>query len=372
MLNIKSANSDAEDISIAIKEVIEGISQESVKLVLFFVSTKYDFFSASKLMNLGFPNSDVIGCTSSGEISPRGFSEGSISAMSISADNFETSTYIMKNIKSWAMLSKHDLLAAGEKVGIKSEDSNQCFIISLIDGLQSSEEKVMNAIGSTFPNIGIVGGSASDDNKFEKAFVSANGEVWQDAAIVTFVRTDKKFFLYKENIYTPTDTQFKVTKSDIVNRIVYEFDGKPAADEYANALGITTEELPEAFISNPTGRIIMNNVWIASPMKLHDEKYLKYYCAIAPNSIVKILKPLDALKEAENTTIKIRNALLDCKGVLLFNCILRYKLFKKENLCSDIAQEYAKCGSISGFNTYGEQFNKLHVNQTLTLIALGE
>ena len=372
MLNIKTANSNADDINFSLKEIIDGIKQDSIKLIFFFVSTKYDFYLVSRTMNEEFPNTDVVGCTTAGEIGPDGFSEDSISAMSIAADNFETSTYIMKNIKSWSMLSRDNLLAAGGKIGIKSGDSAQCFAISLIDGLQSSEEKVMNCIANAFPNIGIVGASAGDDNKFEKTFVSANGEVWQDAAVITFVKTDKKFLLYKENIYRPTEVQFKVTKSDICNRIVYEFNDKPAAEEYANALGISINDLPEAFISNPTGRIIMDNVWIASPQKLIDEKYLKYYCAISPNSIVKILKPTDTLKEAENTSLIIRKTLPNCKGVLLFNCILRYKLFKKNNLCSQVAAEYAKCGPICGFNTYGEQFNKLHVNQTLTLLALGE
>ncbi len=372
MLNIKSFNADGPDTASVVQTIVDSIKQDEAKLVVFFTSTKYDFGMVSKLMKENFPGSDVIGCTTSGEIGPQGFTEGSISAMSMAADNFETSTYLMKNIKNKAIFAKNDLVNAGQKIGISSYDSKNGFIITLIDGLQASEEKVMNILGNCFSNLDIVGGSAGDDLKFNGTFVSANGEVCQDAAVITFVRTSKKFFLYKENIYVPTDIEFKVTKADINNRLILELDGKPAAEEYARVLGISIDQLPDYFTSNPLGRIFMNSVWITSSKSVGDNGSINAYSAITQNSIVKLLKPIDAVAEAKKTVQVINEKLPDCKGIILFNCILRYLQFKKENICTEISSEFLKFGSVCGFNTYGEQFNKLHVNQTLALIAFGE
>jgi len=372
MLNIRSFNASDSDVKIAVNHIVEGISQENIKLILFFASTKYDFEQTARLMKDAFSDLEVVGCTTSGEIGPQGFSEGSISAMSIAADDFEVSTFVMKDIRTKSMHARNDLIRAGKKVGLSPDDTNKGFIITLIDAMQASEEKVMYSVGSAFPHLPLVGGSAADDFQFKESFVSANGEIFQNAAIITFVKTNKQFFLYKENIYVPTEIEFKVTKSDLANRIVNEFDGKPAADEYAKALGITVEELPDYFSSNPLGRLIFNSVWISTPVSVLEDKSITVYSAISENSKVRILKPTDSINECKKSVETIMQNLPNCKGVLLFNCSYRYLQQKKEAICPQLVSEFSKCGSICGLNTYGEQLNMLHVNQTLTLIAFGE
>jgi len=371
-MNILSFNASGTDSKYVTDQIIQGITQDNVKLVLFFVSTKYDLVQISRLFKDAFPDVDVIGCSTAGEISSQGFFEGSISAMSIASDDFETSTFVMKDIKTKSMLVKNDLLHAGKKIGLNPNDAENGFIITLIDGMQASEEKVMYAIGNSFPKLPLVGGSAADDAQFKESFVSANGEVFQNAAIITFVKTSKPFFLYKENIYIPTEIEFTVTKSDLTNRIVNEFNGKPAADEYAKALGITVEELPDYFSSNPLGRLILNSVWIATPVSVLEDKSITVYSAISQDSKVRVLKPIDSISECKKSVESIREALPNCKGILLFNCTYRYLQQKKENICPQLASEFSKCGTVCGLNTYGEQLNMLHVNQTLTLLALGE
>lgn len=72
------------------------------------------------------------------------------------------------------------------------------------------------------------------------------------------------------------------------------------------------------------------------------------------------------------TVQTVKQKLPNCKGVILFNCFFRYLQFKKDNQRELIAAEYKKLGPICGFNTHGEQLNRHHMNQTLTLIAFGE
>ena len=53
-----------------------------------FSSKKYDIKESHKSSKY-LPEIDVVGCTTAGELSNQGFTEGSISALSIAADDFE-------------------------------------------------------------------------------------------------------------------------------------------------------------------------------------------------------------------------------------------------------------------------------------------
>lgn len=376
MLNLKRGVSKSSDTREAVENVVLSIKQNDVKLVIFFVSPKYNFALASKLMKEAFQSAEVMGCTTAGELGPQGFTEETLVAMSIAADDFTVATAVMKDIKTKAMLAKNDILEAFQKTGMDLHDPNlndKGFGILLVDGLQATEEKVLSTINAILNNFNIVGGTASDGMDFKKVYVSANGEVFENAAVITFVKTSKKFHIYKENIYTPTDVEFKVTKVNLETRTVYEFNGKPAAEEYAKALGVPVGELSfKHFMSNPVGRQFGNSIWITSPFQVLEGGAIQFYAQIMPNSIVKVLKPVDTVAEARKTVENIKANLPNVKGIIGFNCLLRYLQFKEENSCGPIYNELSKLGEVIGFNCYGEQCGKQHVNQTLTLIAFGE
>ena len=376
MLSLKRGISKSNDTKGAVDGVVSSIKQNNVKLVMFFASPKYDFALISKFMKEAFESAEVIGCTTAGEIGPQGFSEETLVAMSIAADDFTVATAVMKDIKTKAILSKNDIMGAFKKTGMDLNDPHlkeKGFGILLIDGLQAAEEKVLTVINSIFNDFNIVGGSAADGMNFKKVYVSVNGEVFENAAVVTFVKTSNKFQIYKENIYIPTDIEFKATKVDMETRIVYEFNGRPAAEEYAKALGLPVSELTSKnFSSNPVGRQFGDSIWITSPFQILEGGAIQFYAQIMPNSIVKMLKPVETIEEAKRTAEFIKTKLPSVKGVISFNCVARYLQFKGEHSLGPIYNELSKLGEVIGFNCYGEQYGKQHINQTLTLIALGE
>src|SRR5690606_31892104 len=109
-----------------------------------------------------------------------------------------------------------------------------------------------------------------------------------------------------------------------------------------------------------------------APTAIVDDKAIAFASLILPRTTVKLLKPVDAVAEATKTVQTIKQKLPNCKGAILFNCLLRYLQFKKDNQTEIIAQEYANLGSICGFNTLGEQLQRHHLHQTLSLIAFGD
>ena len=57
--------------------------------------------------------------------------------------------------------------------------------------------------------------------------------------------------------------------------------------------------------------------------------------------------------------------------VLGFDCILRRLDSESRQVRHKVEELYQRFG-VAGFHTYGEQFNAMHLNQTLTGIAFGK
>lgn len=374
MFQMLTGNQSGEDVRSVVAKLIATIRQPQMKLVMFFSSKKYDIQEVAKIFKEYLPDVHVVGCTTAGELSNQGFTEGSISALSIAADDFEAAPYLMKEINRKVLFAKDDIIRVAETIGL-SQDSEDGFILTLIDSSQAAEEKILSLLRNNFPKLDIVGGSAADED-FKETLVSVNGETMENAAAIVFVRTSHEMLFHKENIYTPTDIQLEVTKANIQQRLVLELNGKPAAEEYARILGIDVgylrENFRDVFFSNPLGRTFGEDIWITAPTSIVDDKAIAFASLILPGTRVKLLKPVDAVAEAVKTVETIKQKLPNCKGAILFNCLLRYLQFKQDNQTEIIAREYAKLGPICGFNTHGEQLQRHHMNQTLTLVAFGD
>lgn len=379
MLNIKKGISDSNNIEQAIIEVIDQIKQNNVKLVIFFANYKYDFKKINEAFNTVFSGIELIGCTSHGEIGvPGGYGEGYLLGISIASDNFNVASAVIKDLDTRAMLSKSEVMAAIHKVGLDPEHNdliNQGFALSIIDGLSRSEEKAMSLLSIIFKrkNFRLVGGSAGALISNPVAFISHNGRIYTNAAIITFVKTSHKFTIIKENIYEATGRTFIVTKADMNNRIVSELNGRTAADVYAEALGVNRSEIvTKHFAYNPAGRVFGKNVFITSPYSILNDGSLQFYSQIMTGATIRFMKPLDPLTVAEQTAAQIKAEVPNAKLILGFNCLLRHIQFENDQITSKAYDIVNSAGTFTGSISLGEQYDMYHVNQTLTLLALGE
>lgn len=375
MLEIKNHSSNNPDLDVAVNEIVQNIQSDNTKLVIFYVSpTRYDFHKAAQLLKKMFPDCDVVGSTSAGEIGNKGLVEGHISAMSFSSDKFEASSTLLKDVKSKALLGKSSLLKSAEKVGISPGNEEEAIVIMHIDGLSGSEEKVLSVFGGIFKTLPLIGGSAGDDLTFDpsKNMVALNGEVSTNAAVLTFIKTKHKFLIHRENIYKPTNQTFLVTKADIATRTVHELDGKPAAQVYADSIGVSVEDLPKHFMLHPMGRVFQDNALITSPSST-DGKSVSFYCTVLPNTPLALLEWIDPMQEIDKTIEIIKDKLPNCKGIFMSNCIFRLTQFKIEGSVETVSKKYLNLNiPICGFSTYGEQMGRQHMNQSLTLVAFEE
>ena len=184
-----------------------------------------------------------------------------------------------------------------------------------------------------------------------------------------FFDTNRKTEIIKENIYSTCGKKLLVTDANPIKRTVYTLNNKSASSEYAKALEISEAELPKYFENNPLGKMYKNDIFIASPMKVNSDKSITFYCQVVlPNTFVQVLIPVDPMKKIKET---FKSIPFKPQFTYVINCILRSSKFNKEGLWKNIDKEIIDvCDNTTGFVSYGEQFYKHHVNQTMVILAI--
>ena len=81
-LSIKTGVSTQTDLSGAVKEITSQIKQDGIRLILFFASSVYNGQALTQELAAAFPGVKLAGCSTAGEITPKGFMHKSITAMS--------------------------------------------------------------------------------------------------------------------------------------------------------------------------------------------------------------------------------------------------------------------------------------------------
>lgn len=380
-LRIKTGCSSNKDENLAVNEVLRQVEQADLKCVVFFVSSHYDQHKISNAIrsfsaqNDAFHDVEFVGCTSAGEFTQKGFEDESITAMGFASPELEVGIGVGKQISDNPIgAAKKAVEKACQQLGIGVEDldSSKYTGLILIDGLQSVEEYIMLGASKIARNLQIAGGSAGDDFDFQKTTIHARGKVYDNAMALLIFKTDTPVRIFQTNNYLPTSKTLKITKTDFDHRIVYELNGRPAAQEYAKALGIEADALnADVFMEHPLAISYDDEYYIRSPLKvLRNEGALTFFSHVAEGTKVTVMQPGQIIPKTQDMIKKIRAEVHDIAGMIAFNCILCYRELEREGKLAKLIEELSFAPLI-GFNTYGEQYNGMHVNQTMTLIVFG-
>ena len=364
----RSLQKEAES---AVLELRQAMGVSDPDLLLFFCSSEYDRTVLSKALSERF-RCPTVGCTTTGEISPAGYQEGGIVAASIQSPELKAHVRLLSPLSQWKA-SDFMTLALDLKKSLSqgaSFDKSRMFGLLLIDGLSKLEDEVIASLYSNLDGIPIIGGSAGDDLRFRETFIYADGSFRKDAAVLILFETSLPFTVFKTQHFEPTDLKIVVTEADSRNRIIYEINGLPAAMEYARLLGLKVEDLtPTVFSENPVMIRLGGDYYVRSIQKVNPDLSLSLYCAIEEGLVLTIGRGSDI---AENLRQVIRGLLKDPRGnhlAVFCDCILR-KLEVADKSLRPIFSTILAGLTVVGFSTYGEQFNSIHVNQTLTGVIL--
>lgn len=372
--NIRMGQTCATQSRQAAAEFYESVAQPDMELVVFFCSSEYDLDVLAAEIDRLFGGAQVVGCTTSGEIGPAGYHQHSLSGVSFSAGSYAAVTGLLDRLGQFEISRGNELTRTllhrlEDRAPQAGPDNSFAFV--LIDGLSTREEPVAHALQHSLGRIALFGGSAGDDQRFLKTYVYSDGRFHSDSAVLVLVSTPLPFRMFKTQHFVSTDERLVVTEADATKRIIKEINGLPAAEEYARVVGVDPQDLsPAHFAASPVVVMIGGTEYVRSIQKANDDGSLTFFCAIEEGLVFRLAHGLDLVNNLEQTFERIREEIGPPQFVFGFDCILR-NLEVSENGLKDRVAGIFRCNNTVGFSSYGEQYQGIHVNQTLTGVAIG-
>lgn len=371
---IRQAYSAATDAQQAAREFYASVAQPGMALVLFFCSSDYDLDALADELNGLFAGIQLVGCTSAGEIGPGGYRDQGLAGVSFSAEACTAVSGCIENLRQFEISSghalAHRLLRELERKAPQANEQNS-FAFLLTDGLSVREEAVARTVQEALGKLPLTGGSAGDGLDFGKTYVYVDGAFRSDCAALALVTTPLPFMVFKTQHLVSTDQRLVITEADTTQRAVKEINGLPAAEEYARLLGIGAKELtPSRFAASPLVVMIDGNNYVRSIQKVNPDLSITFYCAIEEGVVLRIAHGVNLIENLEEAFAQIRTQIGTPQLVIACDCILRRMEIVQLHLEERVGQIF-KSNNAVGFNTYGEVFHGVHINQTLTGIAFG-
>ena len=351
-------------------EILANVKCDEIELLLFHTSTLFDLDTVAKEISARFPHVNIVGCTSAGEFNKNGYGTEKLLAVAFLKNEFSIATALVPNLGEVNFDEAHDI-ASGLRRALQGRerryDTEQHFVISVLDGLTRHEEHFLETFATAFGNIPHLGGSAGDDLKLEATYVFYNGEFHRDAAVLLLVGTGKPFTVFSiDHINSPV-SKLVVTHADPESRTVYEINGEPAAQYYASLLGMKAEDLtPDVFSLFPLAVLVGGKYFIRSIQKVDlATNAITFYCAVDIGIILTFIQLGDCIEALENKLDKLRTELGEPEFVYACDCFLRrleIQQGKNDHEIKRLQQKY----KVAGFNAYGEHIHSIHLNQTFT------
>ena len=321
------------------------------------------------------PDLECFGCTTAGELTPDGILDGDVLIVLFPRENFSVSPLVINNLAAEGMADIARQVASMREAHAKrteDTDHDKCFALSFIDGMSNAEEAVTSAIFWGLDDIPLIGGSAGDHLEFRKTFVLADGTAWSGRAVILIISTSIPFQIFKSDNFIPSTKKLIVTASDPARRIVHEFNAAPAAEEYAAAIGIEPGSLtPLSFASHPVVVRVGGEYFCRSIQKVNEDGSLTFFCAIDDGIVLTVAQARGMVESTRNTLQGIERNLGGIDMIFGFDCILRRLDAENRQVFRGMSELYQHYNVI-GFGTYGEQYQSLHLNQTLTGIAFAK
>lgn len=365
-----SAHAPARAPRQALAKLRRLLGTDPCALVVVFASPVADRDAVAAAAAEIFPEAPVVGCTTAGEIASTGYAEHEIVAVGFRASHFRAEAALIPDL---AALDPE--AAAAQAVRLRAElgpdepDWRWEFAFLLIDGLSRREDELVTALRLGLGTIPLFGGSAGDGLDFRETFVLVDGRFRTDAAVLVLLRTRCRIEVFKFDNLEPVPIKMIVTDAEPERRIVRELNAAPAAQEYARLIGRDASNLsPFTFASHPVVVRVGGQHHVRAIQKVRPNGDLVFFSAIDEGLVLTLAEPVPIARHLEGALAK-----LDRRGrpeaILACDCILRRLAVEQVQGVREVSRILA-AHHVVGFSTYGEQFNSVHVNQTMTGVAI--
>uniref|UniRef100_A4WRM6 GfdT protein n=1 Tax=Cereibacter sphaeroides (strain ATCC 17025 / ATH 2.4.3) TaxID=349102 RepID=A4WRM6_CERS5 len=354
----------------AAHRLAEALGAGPFGLVILFVSPGADVAALAREAEAVFGAVPVIGCTTAGEISSDGYTEGEIVAVALPEAHFRARPVVVRDL---ARLDREALIGRlireRDALARDRPDWPGEFAFLMVDGLSTREDELASALAAGLGPVPLFGGSAADGVRFRETFVIHNAEVLRDAAVLALVRSDCRVRVFNLDHFRPTDQRMVVTEADPARRIVRRINAEPAAQEYARLLGKDPDQLDSfTFAAHPVVVRIGGKHHVRAIREVAPNGDLVFFSAIDEGLVLTLAEPQDLVGHLAGEL-----AALGAEGppsaIVACDCVLR-RMEALDSQAVGAVSRLLRQHRVVGFSTYGEQLNGMHVNQTMTGVAI--
>lgn len=354
----------------AARALAQALGKAPFAAVILFISPDADLAALTLGLGVHFPDCAVIGCTTAGEISTMGYTEGEIVAVGLPAALFAADCLLIEDLhqlQPQALIGQ--MIRARAGLERQHADWQHEFAFLMVDGLSLREDELTSVLAQGLGPVPLFGGSAGDGTQFRQTFVLYGGRVLTNAAVVMLVRTLCRVRVFNLDHLLPTDRRMVVTEADPSQRIVRQINAEPAAAEYARLLGKDPAQLTTfTFAAHPLVVRVGGRHHVRAIQRVAENGDLIFYSAIDEGLVLTLAEPQDmaAHLDAELSALSANGAPM---AILACDCILR-RMEALEKQSYGAVSAVLRAHHVTGFSTYGEQWNSMHVNQTMTGVAI--
>ena len=368
------AATQEESVDAAVASLQAQLGGKYLSLILLFFSPRFDGSKLARALSGVFSPTLIVGCTSAGEFSPKGIYDGSIVAIGFSTETFAFAPRLIEDLSG---LRVQDIGSVVQDAfysldrGGRGLNTHDMFAVMLADGLSQKEDRLAAAFNASLRGIPMVGGSAADESTFDGTKIYFKGQMHDDAAVLMVGRSQLPFCAFSCDHLEATPVRLVVTKADPERRIVHEFNALPAAQEYAAAVGLAREDFGfTAFASNSLAVRVGEKLYSRAIKGVTDGDGLEFLSAVDEGVVFTVARSNDIIENLRSCFDDVRAQVGRPQLIVGFECLFRRLEIEGNQLKKQVEDLYAEC-HVVGFNTYGEQFRAMHLNQTLTGLAIG-
>ncbi len=278
----KPGEEDAVDEVISMME--KGLKGKEPEYIILFLTVDYNVTKVVKEISERYPDAQLYGGTScTAVLTEDGYHSSTNGALAVMGIYSENITFGVGGAGIGKETSAKDAGREAITEAISNAGLDGKPDIVLITASPGHEEEILSGIEEVIgEDVPVFGGSAADNTIEGKWKQIANGKVYSNGVSLTAIFTDMKIGYAFESGYLIMENEGVITKSS--GRIIYEIDGKPAADVYNEW---TSGKVFGKYANQTRGKvtILTNATFYPLAKKLMGADNKTHYLSIHPESV---------------------------------------------------------------------------------------
>ena len=359
------------------------LDSDQTLVVVFGASEYVDDPAPLRELRAAYPQSQLVGCSTSGEIEGSHINDRSIA---VAVVKFE-STRLHTAVASVSETSES--FEAGKNLASRLLGPDLKGILVFSDGLNVNGSELIRGLNSQLPgSVVVTGGLAGDGDRFERTWTLQNGLPEPGAACAVGLYGDKVHIGHGSrggwDMFGP---KRRVTKSEA--NVLYELDDLPALELYKKYLGERAAELPASALLFPLALRIHaddEKVVVRTILSVDEESQSMVFAGDIPeNHYVQLMRAnfdrlIDGAADAAEAAEEGLESMVATEVLsIAISCVGR-RLILGERTEEELEAALASLPDGTrqiGFYSYGEispyasGYCDLH-NQTMTLTTISE